>query len=329
MTEPLALFLKAVDGYREKGMLPDEHARGFVSFSNSYFDACRQGGDADSSIIERLFIFLRFFLEQLGHPYIFESYHKAIRGPFDYQAFGLEFIRPLIDFSHSRLIGERTFEEIERRLAAGDNVFFLANHQTEPDAQILTLLFQNKYSVITENLTFVAGHRVTADPWAAPFSLGCNLFCIWSKKHMDESDLEKKRMQMEQNRQTIQAMQGRLESGGVAIYVAPSGGRDRPDAQGAIQPAPFDTSSVELFCLAARHCKKKTFLYPLALATYQLLPPPAALVKELGEPRSAHWTAVKAGVAPAWEDVGNCDAAGREARAAALYNAVKELYNHL
>ena len=42
-------------------------------------------------------------------------------------------------------------------------------------------------------------------------------------------------------------MERLLAEGGKCIYVAPSGGRDRPNAQGEIQPNAFDPQSIELF----------------------------------------------------------------------------------
>jgi hypothetical protein len=33
-------------------------------------------------------------------------------------------------------------------------------------------------------MIFVAGHKVTTDPWAVPLSRGRNLICIHSKKHI-------------------------------------------------------------------------------------------------------------------------------------------------
>ena len=47
-------------------------------------------------------------------------------------------------------------------------------------------------------------------------------------------------------------MQELLNEGGCCIYVAPSGGRDRPNAMGEIEVAPFDAQSVELFWLLGK-----------------------------------------------------------------------------
>lgn len=66
-----------------------------------------------------------------------------------------------------------------------------------------------------------------------PFSMGRNLLCVYSKKHM-EDDPEKKQAKMNSNRKTMVTMQRMLNEGGKIIWVAPSGGRDRPkEASGA------------------------------------------------------------------------------------------------
>ena len=39
---------------------------------------------------------------------------------------------------------------------------------------------------------------------------------------------------------------GRCPQGGQLLWVAPSGGRDRPNRDGVWMPAPFDAASVEL-----------------------------------------------------------------------------------
>ena len=176
--------------------------------------------------------------------------------------------------------------KIEKELAQGDNVIFLANHQIEPDPQVLCLFLEKNHPKLAEQLIFVAGHRVITDPLAVPFSLGCNLICIHSKKHMEHPP-EAKAAKLIHNQRAMKKMASLLGEGSKCIYVAPSGGRDRPDAQGRLQPAPFDPQSLEMFLLMARQAKKNTRFYPLALSTYRLLPPPSSVEKEIGEKREA------------------------------------------
>ncbi len=55
--------------------------------------------------------------------------------------------------------------------------------QTEADPQVTSLLFDREgFQDLSERLISVAGHRVTTDPVCMPFSMGRNLFCIYSKK---------------------------------------------------------------------------------------------------------------------------------------------------
>lgn len=49
--------------------------------------------------------------------------------------------------------------------------------QTEADPQVISLLMEREgYGDVAEKLINVAGHRVTTDPLAIPFSMGRNLF---------------------------------------------------------------------------------------------------------------------------------------------------------
>ena len=59
----------------------------------------------------------------------------------------------------------------------------IGNHQTEADPQVLSLLLETEgYEDTAEKTIFVAGHKVTTDPLAIPFSMGRNLLTIFSKK---------------------------------------------------------------------------------------------------------------------------------------------------
>jgi glycerol-3-phosphate O-acyltransferase len=117
----------------------------------------------------------------------------------------------------------------------------------------------------------------------------------------------------------MSALQGLLAQGGQCIWVAPSGGRDRPDPAAAAGSefvvAPFDAKSVELFRLvaakAAAAAKKTaaaalaaaapappeghpaahapvTKVFTLAMLTRKLVPPPADTgSRDVGEKRTA------------------------------------------
>jgi glycerol-3-phosphate O-acyltransferase len=88
-------------------------------------------------------------------------------------------------------------------------------------------------------VTYVAGDRVVTDLLCKPFSMGKNLLCVHSKKHMDD-DPSQKSAKMKQNLNTVKAMQRLLKKGGLLIWIAPAGGRDRRDADGQITPGNWD-----------------------------------------------------------------------------------------
>jgi glycerol-3-phosphate O-acyltransferase len=157
------------------------------------------------------------------------------------------------------------------------------------------ILFEKYAPEILDKLIFVAGERVVVDPVAVPFSLGCNLLCIYSKRYIDFPP-EKKTEKQLHNTKTMKIMKSLLDEGGKCIYVAPSGGRDRKDDSGAVNPAPFDSQSIEMFYLMARHSLQPTHFYPLALSTYSIFPPPETIQKELGEERVAKASPIKAGL---------------------------------
>ncbi len=254
------------------------------------FFACYQAAAKTNDAI--LEVFLQLLQEQFRKPFIFSPYHQKIRQPFDYYQFGLDFIRPLIDIDHSQVHGIENLENINRQLNKGENVVLLANHQTETDPQAIAILLEKTHSRLGEKIIYVAGERVVTDPLAIPFSMGCDLLCIYSKRYIDHPP-ELKMEKMLHNKNTMQLMSHLLQEGGKMIYVAPSGGRDRRNAQGVVEVAPFDPQSIEMFYLMARKAKTPTHFYPFSLCTYDLLPPPETVQKELGERRVAKRCAIQ------------------------------------
>jgi glycerol-3-phosphate O-acyltransferase len=240
----------------------------------------------------RLFkLLLDLAMQQVKNPYQFEIFHRAIRSPFDYYQYGLDFIRPLIDFTRSTVSGHASLQTIRQQIARGDNVILLANHQTEPDPQIISLLLENIDGKLAQDMVFIAGHRVVSDPLAIPMSMGRNLLCIYSKKHISHPP-EKKALKVSHNQRTMRKMSELLSEGGCCIYVAPSGGRDRLNHEEQMMVAPFDSQSLEMFWLMAQQAEHVTHFYPLSLYTYHLMPPPKHVEKELGEKRTVQFTPV-------------------------------------
>jgi glycerol-3-phosphate O-acyltransferase len=180
-------------------------------------------------------------------------------------------------------------------------------------------------------MIFVAGERVVTDPVAVPFSMGRNLLCIYSKRYIDHPPEEKLKKQLH-NKRTMELMSTLLSEGGKCIYVAPSGGRDRPNGEGIVEVAPFDPQAVEMLYLMSKKAKRPTFFYPLALNTYALLPPPQEIRRELGEARTTQKGAIHIAFGPRvdMEHFPGCEDkdkhAKRKARANYIWNLVKEDY---
>ncbi len=133
----------------------------------------------------------------------------------------------------------------------------------------------------------------------------------------------------------MEQMSRLLQEGGKVIYVAPSGGRDRRNAEGKIEVAPFDPQSIEMFYLMAKKAKTPTHFYPFALATYDLLPPPETIQKELGEVRYAKRCPIHLALAPPFDmekfpgSDQNDKIARRQSRADAIWKIVKTNYEKM
>ena len=235
--------------------------------------------------------------EQLETPFTFEPFHRQITAPFDYYTFGNEFLRPLVDKTRSTLHGLANLDRVQSQIAAGDNVIFLANHQTEGDPQAISLLLEDTHPAIGREMIFVAGERVTTDPLAVPFSMGRNLLCIYSKRYIQHPP-ERRAAKQQHNQRTMERMAELLREGGQCIYAAPSGGRDRANADGVVEVAPFDAPSVEMYYLMARRAGRPSHFYPMALGTYDFLPPPETIQVELGEARRITRTGIHLAVGP-------------------------------
>lgn len=277
--------------------IPARYRQVLEEVAAAYREALAAGGHS-REVADRLFGgFVTQLAEQLATPYTFEPYHRKIRAPFDYYAFGVEFFRPLVNRSASTLQGREHLARIAEQLAAGDNVIFLANHQTEADPQAISIMLEDEFPAIAEDMIFVAGERVTNDPMTAPFSKGRNLLCIYSKRHIDHPP-DQKAAKTHHNRKTMEGMADLLAEGGHCIYVAPSGGRDRRDATGVVQVAPFDPANVEMFSLMASRAGRPTHFYPMALSTYDILPPPDKVLVELGEQRRFTYSPIHLGIGP-------------------------------
>ena len=272
---------------------PSEDRALFDEFFSSYLQALEGKGLNPEEYAHYPKTLLEMIAEQVKNPFSFTIYHERILEPFNYYQWGLDFFRPLIDFQQSKLLGEENLQTIERQRLAGENIILLANHQSELDPQVLSLLLEKKFPAFAEEMIFVAGHRVVTDPVAVPFSKGRNLLCIYSKRHVDHPP-ERRAEKLQHNQRTMKKMVELLNEGGRVIYVAPSGGRDRADEKGEYHVTPFNPQSLSMFLLMTQQSKRPCHFYPLALLSYPLLPPPAGIKKELGERRQTQATPIHA-----------------------------------
>lgn len=317
----------------KSGALSEKVAATLMQFFTSYRKAARDSASPEE--IDSWFTTFLKILSEIHHSTpMFQPYHAAVRSPFDYYAFGNDFLRPLIDRSKSKVEGHDHLKEIQTLLKKGHNVIFFANHQIEADPQALSVLLDDNYPKFAEKMIFVAGERVITDPVAIPFSLGRHLLCIYSKRYIDHPP-EKKVEKQTHNKRVMELMSLLLKEGGKAIYVAPSGGRDRRNKQGIVEVAPFDSGSIELFYLMAQKAGTPTHFYPMSLVTYDLLPPPETVQIALGEERNAERAPIHLAIGPAlnMNDYPGSDASDkksrRHARALYIWNQVTYHYQKL
>ncbi len=274
-------FIKKLDDLKER--IPER----YLTLMRHCYNEYRLAAPEDWAPKEKLFCtYLDLVANQVENPRSFEPYHKKITEPFDFHQLAIDFMEPLIVMKESKVLGRSNLNKIEEYTDAKENVILLANHQIEPDPQIIFCLLKDSHPRFVDKLTFIAGDRVVTDPMAVPFSLGCNLLCIFSKKHI-ESPPELKGEKLKHNQRTMKKLSELLSEGGQCIYVAPSGGRDRPNAEGIVDVAPFDSQSIEMLRLMAGQADKPTHFFPLALSTYNILPPPNSVEVELGEERKS------------------------------------------
>ncbi|KAI9111747.1 hypothetical protein K1719_017437 [Acacia pycnantha] len=322
-------LLSGIRKEAEGGFLPSNVASAMEQVYHSYKNAVYQSGDprADEIVLSNMTIFFDRIFINVVDPFVFNSHHKAKREPFDYYLFGQNYIRPLIDFRNSYIGNVSLFCEMEEKLKQGHNIILMSNHQTEADPAIIALLIEKSFPYIAENLTYVAGDRVISDPLCKPFSMGRNLICVYSKKHMNDVP-ELVEMKRKANTRSLKEMVMLLRSGSQIIWIAPSGGRDRPDPlTGEWIPAHFDASSVDNMRRLVENSGVPSHIYQLALLCYDIMPPPPQVEKEIGEKRVISFHGVGLSVAPEIsfsQTAASCQSPemAKEAYTQALYNSV-------
>ena len=252
------------------------------------------------------------------NKFTFKATHEALRGhnselengnTIDFYEWGCDFFRSFIDPKASLVLGEDNLHRAFEQIKNGENVIFFANHQSEADPQVMTILMELVgYKKEAENIVYVAGHKVTTDSLAVPFSMGRNLICIHSKKHID-ADPDTKGSKTRQNMNAMSGMLKKLRKGGCALWVAPSGGRDRRDVTTGKMPiAPFDSKTIDMFRLMGNKSKKPTHYYPLSMVSYEICPPPDFVEAGTGEQRNFRFTPVGIKIGTELESIGGLEA---------------------
>ncbi|MFS7926949.1 putative glycerol-3-phosphate 1-O-acyltransferase [Helianthus anomalus] len=320
----------------EAGRLPKSIAQAMEELYQNYKTAVLQSGNphAEDIVLSNMRVaFERMFFD-VKEPFEFLPYHEAIREPFNYYMFGQDYIRPLINFRESYIGNVSLFSAMEEQLKQGENVILISNHQSEADPAVIALLLETTNPYISENIIYVAGDRVITDPLCKPFSMGRNLLCVYSKKHMNDVP-ELADMKRRANTRSLKEMALLLRGGSKIIWIAPSGGRDRPDPiTNQWFPAPFDATSLDNMRRLVDHAGVVGHIYPLAILCHDIMPPPPQVEKEIGEKRliSFHGTGIS--VAPkinfrtATASCGSPEEA-KEAYSQALYDSVCDQYNVL
>uniref|UniRef100_A0A0C9S3S3 glycerol-3-phosphate 1-O-acyltransferase n=1 Tax=Wollemia nobilis TaxID=56998 RepID=A0A0C9S3S3_9CONI len=284
----------------EAKRLPASAAAAMEDVYRSYQNAVFMSGNPNAKeiVLSNMATAFDRILLEFEDPFTFSSYHKAIREPFDYYMFGQNYIRPLIDFRTSYVGNLSLFNEMEKFLMQGHNIVLFSNHQSEADPAAIALMLETTNAYMAERITYIAGDRVILDPVCKVFSMGRNLLCVYSKKHVNDVP-ELAEMKRKANTRTLKEMALLLRKGGQIIWIAPSGGRDRPDqVTKEWFPAHFDASSVDNMRRLVEHSGVPGHLYPLALLCYDIMPPPLQVEKEIGEKRIIGYHGVGISVAP-------------------------------
>ncbi|URD87242.1 glycerol-3-phosphate acyltransferase [Musa troglodytarum] len=283
----------------EAGKLSSDIATRLEEVFYNYRNAVMQSRDSSASEIipSNMAVAFDRILLDVENPFNFSPYHKAVREPFDYYMFGQNYFRPLVDFRTSYIGNLFLFFDMEKKLKQGHNIVLFSNHQTEADPPLIALLLERTNPYLAEKLVFVAGDRVITDPLCKPFSMG-----------RGESQI---------------------------IWIASSGGRDRPDPlTGKWHPASFDESSVDNMRRLVDHSGVMGHMYPLALLCYGVMPPRPEVEKQIGERRKFSFHGVGLSVAPEinFDDIASGCENPEEAKKAfsrALYGSIIEQYNVL
>lgn len=278
---------------KDQGVVSSFVLSTLISWCKSYQKAVENNPNIPGDPAHRSEIMFSTLLELCRRgcesPIQFKSVHIRIRQPFDYYKFGFEFASVLFDYKASSVFGQDNVHLAVDYANQGHNVIFLSNHQSEGDPFAIDLLLRwivGCEAKFCEEMYFMAGDRVRDDPVVMPFSAGRNLLTVFSKKHLNDEP-ELREYKMLHNKRTLSQTMKMFKEGGHVVWMAPSGGRDRRNSQtGHVEISEFDDSSIDMMKLTAFKSGKPCHFFPMALWTYDMLPPPSKVGgAEKGEER--------------------------------------------
>ena len=288
----------------------------YMTASQEAFAAGRTEECRPDKVAGRILTAIQYGIQYGTGPnkYTFDVSHTALRGSepdyngVDFYEFGCAFFRTVMDLEKSVVLGQENIQRMIQQIEAGENVVLFANHQSEADPQVVSAgLELEGHGQLAADMIYVAGHKVTTDPLAVPFSMGRNLLCIHSKKHIN-ADPETKPVKQKQNMRAMNSLLDSFKKGGTILWVAPSGGRDRRDLEtGKVPLAPFDNKTIDIFRLMGNKSKVPTHYYTLAMVSYELCPPPDYVVPGVGEPRNVRFVPVGLYFGKELENVGGLE----------------------
>jgi glycerol-3-phosphate O-acyltransferase len=142
---------------------------------NSYLKYKDEGANAKAAL-QRILEGIQFGYKYGMLPdskYTFGVTHDALRGDpekengntLDYYAWGCNFFRYFMDKEESIVLGQDNLAKAMEQAKKGENVVFFANHQSEADPQVMSIMLEMAgYKKEAEEVIYVAGHKVTTDP---------------------------------------------------------------------------------------------------------------------------------------------------------------------
>src|SRR5438046_2502946 len=111
---PESRKIRVMNALFQSGSIPVHYQEILKQFYEEVHKALVEANRPLDSFDTTFIQFLRLVIEQFQSPFVFQPYHAKIRAPFDYYRFSLDFIRPLIDLTHSKVKGLKIASQIEQ-----------------------------------------------------------------------------------------------------------------------------------------------------------------------------------------------------------------------